>query len=295
MGLVEILVAMVLFLVLLNGLLNVFLQTRRTHATADEIIQLQQSGRAAVDVISSSLRRAGYLGDNSDIDSIWGSKPPVAPATTCPTGDDTWLRMVAQDVYGLNDADTGYDCIDTAYSRGDVVTLRYASPWAVDAADMDNTRLYLRSSLFEGKIFLGSEKAEAANTVLDNPQAQHQLLAYTYFVSDTGRTCNGAAIPGLFRVAADVNNNPVVEELVAGVENIQFQYQSGGRYLNADQVADWEAVDAVKMWILVRSDCTDSSYTDNRTYLMGDLAAYAPADNYKRRLYTTVVAMRNVW
>jgi type IV pilus assembly protein PilW len=269
------------------------LESRSTFSATDNITRLQENGRTAVDLLTSSIRRAGYLGSNSDFDTVWGSQPPVAPAGTCVVDDATWVRMVGRGVFGLNDTRLGYDCVDAAYSAGDIITLRFASPWRVDTADMVSTRLYLRSSLFEGKIFLGSEEANPDNTVLDQPQQQHQMLAYTYYIADTGRTCNGSAIPALFREAPDANNRPVAEELVAGIENMQIQYNVGNQYVNADAVADWDDVTSVKLWVLVRSECPETGFTDDRTYVLGDIADYAPADGYRRYLYSTVVALRN--
>ena len=46
-------------------------------------------------------------------------------------------------------------------------------------------------------------------------------------------------------------------------------------------------------WILVRSECPETGYTDERTYVLGDIADYAPNDSYRRYLYSTVVALRN--
>lgn len=293
LGLVEIMVAMALFIVMFNGLLEIFLESRLTFSATDNITRLQENGRTAVDLVASSLRRAGYLGGNSDFDTVWGSQPPVAAAGTCATGDDSWLRMVERGVFGLNDTATGYACIGAGYLRGDIITLRYASPWRVDTADMVATRLYLRSSLFEGKIFLGSEEGNAANTVLDMPQDQHQMLAYSYYIANSGRTCNGAAIPALFREAPDANNRPVAEELVAGIENLQFQYNVGDQYVDADAVTDWDDVNSVKLWVLVRSECPETGYTDERTYILGDIPNYTPSDGYRRHLYSTVVALRN--
>ena len=296
MGLVEVLVAMALFIVMFNGLLEIFLESRSTFSATDSITRLQENGRTAVDLLSSGLRRSGYLGGNSDFQTIAGTSEPAAPVGTCVTDDDTWIRMVENGVFGLNDTRVGYDCIGSEYTGGDIITMRYASPWRVADGDMEDSRLYLRSSLYEGAMFLGSQKNNATNVIFDSMQSQHQLLAYTYYVADTGRTCGGAAVPGLFREAPDANNQPVAEELVAGVESIQFQYNVAGQYKDADDMAlaDWPTVLGVKLWVLVRSECPESDYTDDRTYIMGDIDDYAPNDNYRRYLYSTVVAMRNI-
>jgi type IV pilus assembly protein PilW len=51
---------------------------------------------------------------------------------------------------------------------------------------------------------------------------------------------------------------------------------------------------AVRIWILARSSRGISDYTDTRTYSVGDLPAYAPNDNFVRRLVTTTVKCRNM-
>jgi type IV pilus assembly protein PilW len=293
-GLIEIMVAMLLMAIMFNGLIDMFLSSRATFSATDNLSRLQENGRTAIDLLSRGLRRSGYLGGNSDIGNIRGTLGISTTATTCITNTNVWARMIGQGVYGLNDTKVGYACIDDTYLRGDILTLRYASPWTVETADFADTRVYLRSSLFKGRVFLGADEADLLNDVDEQPKAQHQLLAYSYYVADTGRTCNGAAVPALFREAADVNNLPVAEELIEGVENIQFQYNVGDQYVDADNVADWDSVLSVKLWVLVRSACPETGYSDVRTYVLSDVTPdYAPADNYRRHLYTTVVALRN--
>lgn len=292
-GLIEVMVTLLLVAVLFNGLMEIFLSSRATYSATDNLTRLQENGRTAVDLLVVGLRRSGYLGGNSDISTIEGSLAPVSAASTCVVDDSSWARMIEWGVHGLNDTNDTYDCIETSYLRGDVLTLRYASPWQVADADLVSTRIYLRSSLFEGKLFLGTDTADALNEVMDEPQRQHQMLAYTYYVRNTGRTCNDVAVPGLFREALDADNLPVAEELIAGVENIQFQYHIGDRYVDADNVTDWGNLASVKMWVLVRSECPETGYTDTRTYVLGDLPDYTPADSYRRSLYSTVVALRN--
>lgn len=292
-GLIELMISLALVAVLFNGLIDILLSSRSAYSATDNITRLQENGRTAIEILGIGLRRSGYLGGNSDISTIAGSLGLVAAGTTCATDDNTWGRMVSQGVFGLNDTKAGYACIDNSYLRGDILTVRYASPWQVDSSDFVSTRLYLRSSLFEGKLFLGSTEGNASNEVLDNPQREHEILAYAYYVADTGRSCNGGAIPGLFREALDADNKPVAQEIISGIENIQFQYSVGTQYQDANNVTNWDNVVSVKMWVLVRGECPETGYIDSRTYVFGDFDDYTPADSYRRSLYTTVVALRN--
>jgi type IV pilus assembly protein PilW len=282
--------------IMFNGLMEIYLSSRQTYNATDNLTRLQENGRTTVDILVAGLRRSGYLGGNSDPSSIAGSLGQVTGAASCvDANDSSWSHMIDQPIFGLDDTAAGYDCIDN-YLQGDVLTMRYASPWVVATADFVGTKIYLRSSLFEGKIFKGADTASNLNVVFDNPQRQHELLAYSYYVADTGRDCAGVDVPGLFRKALDVNNKPTTEELIAGIENLQFQYNVGDQYVDADTVeagGDWDNVISVKLWVLVRAECPETGYTDARTYVLGDVANYVPADSYRRSLFSTVVALRN--
>ncbi|WP_279247243.1 PilW family protein [Candidatus Litorirhabdus singularis] len=295
LGLVEIMIAMLLVVFMFNGLMEIFLSSRQTYTATDNLTRLQETGRASIDILVSGLRRSGYLGGNSDISFIEGSLGPFPARTNCPKANNKWGRMISQSVFGKDDTRGGYGCIDDTYLRGDILTVRYASQWEVDTADMVATRMYLRSSLFEGKLFLGSDQANTINTVYDTPQRQHEWQAFSYYVANTTRTCNGAPVPALYRERLNAVNRPVSEELIAGVENIQFQYNIGNRYVNASNGLDWNSVISVKVWVLVRAECPETGYVDNGTYVMGNVSPdYTPNDSYRRQLYSTVVALRNL-
>ena len=289
---VELMVAMALGLFLLFALIEILINGKDSFGSANHLSRLQENGRIATNLVVSDLKRAGYMGGNSDIPNIFGTSGQAAPATTCATGDTSWARMITQPVFGLDDSNAGYACIpDATYLRGDVVTVRYAAPW-VETGALTANRLYLRSSLFEGKIFTGSNQANAINIVGDQPQSVRQLMAHSYFVGDSGRTCGGAAVPSLFRARLADNGQPVVDELLPGVENFQAQYGVDGQYLDADAVTDWDEVDTVRVWLLVRAECSENGFTDGRTYNMGDVV-YTPGNSFRRQLYSSVVMIRN--
>ncbi len=288
---VELLIAMLLGLFLMGALIQILLSGKQSYTSASHLSQLQESGRVATSMIVSDLKRAGYMGGNSDIPNIFGSAGQAAAAMNCATADNSWGRMITQGVSGLNDTNAGYACIpNTSYLRGDVLVVRHASPW-ISGAFAAN-QLYLRSSLFEGKVFVGSDEAQPANVVLDLPQSVHDLIANAYYVGNSGRNCNGQGVPSLFRVRLDTNGQPVTEELLPGIEDFQVQYGVAGQYIDADAVADWSQVVTARIWLLIRSECTESGFLDNRTYTLGD-QNYTPNDSYRRQLYSSVVMFRN--
>lgn len=288
---VELLVAMLLGLFLLYALVEILINGKQSFGSANQMSRLQENGRISTNLVVSDLKRAGYMGGNSDVPNIFGSASQTVPAMTCATGDTTWARMVTQGVSGLDDSNAGYACIPNAtYLRGDVLVTRYAAPWMAGAFSANT--VYLRSSLFEGKIFDGSDEALAANAVLDVPQNVRQLMAFAYFVGDSGRTCSGQAVPSLFRVGLNANSQPVVNELLPGIENFQVQYGVDGQYIDADAVTDWTEVNTVRIWLLVRAECAERGFADGLTYTLGD-QVFTPNDSFRRQLYSSVVMVRN--
>ncbi|MCH7881770.1 MAG: PilW family protein [Proteobacteria bacterium] len=290
-SMVELLVAMLLGLFLLTALVEILLSGKQSFTAASHLSRLQENGRIATSMIVTDLKRAGYMGGNSDIPNIFGSAGQAAAAISCATGDTSWGRMVTQRIVGLDDTNAGYACIpNSSYLRGDVLTIRYASPWPSGAFGAN--QLHLRSSLFEGKIFAGVDQALAANLVLDQPQSVRDLIAHAYYVGNSGRSCSGQAVPSLFRVRLGNNSQPLIEELLPGIEHFQVQYGVGGQYLDADAVADWNQVVTARFWLLVRSECPETGFADARTYTLGD-QVYTPNDSFRRQLYSSVVMLRN--
>jgi type IV pilus assembly protein PilW len=294
-SLIELMVAVTLGLFLMTALVEVLLSGNRSFTSANHLSRLQENGRIATNMIVTDLKRAGYMGGNSEIANILGSLGPVAPAISCPTADSTWGRMVTEGISGLDDTNTGYACIaNSDYLRGDVLTVRLASPWIVTGA-FSATSLYLRTSMFEGKIFAGTDEANIENIINDQPQQVHELLSYSYFVGNSGRSCSGAPVPALLRVRMDSAGLPTTDELLPGVEHFQVQYGVNGQYLDANEVTAIDAFDQVvtaRIWLLIRAECAETGFTDGKTYTLGD-QVYTPADGFRRQMYSSVINLRN--
>jgi type II secretory pathway component PulJ len=293
LSLIELMIGMVLGLFLMFGLIRVLITSNQTFSASDNLSRLQENGRVAMGLISTDIRRAGYLGANSEITMITGTEGQIAGTTTCAAAGTVWGQMIDQRIFGSDDVVGNYACIPAGeYLRGDVITTRYASPWVIAAAAADANRLYLKSSMFEGKIFAGNKEANADNIVLDTPQSIHELVANAYFIGNSGRSCNGQAIPALFRITLDASSVPTSEQLIAGIENMQIQYLVGNQYFDANNVADWTLVNAARVWLLIRAECPESGYRDTQTYVMGD-ANITPNDAFRRQEYSLVTALRN--
>lgn len=316
LSIVELMIAMLIGVFLLVGMIEMVDYSKQSFTSAVNLSRQQETGRMATHLIASDLKRAGYLGGNTDNSNIGGSSPPTPPDLKCQKSNTTWGRMITLPIVGLNNTSAGYNCIETnpatvgSYLQGDVLTLRYAETATVSPADIKPQQLYLRNDLLKGALFVGQEVADPLNNITDPLSSVRRMVALNYFVGNSGRTCNDDPVPSLFRTRLDVSGQPTAaEEVLPGVEHFQVQYQVQNRdlmtntvidtrYRNADELTldEWKNVVAAKIWLLVRTECSENQLTDNPAFTMGDVVGYQPTPphpnrNFRRQLYSRVVKL----
>ena len=76
--LVELMVAMSIFMLILVGVFQVFDPSSRAYSTSERKLGVQQNARVAMDVMSRQIRMAGYFPENVDVDT---ANDLVAPVT----------------------------------------------------------------------------------------------------------------------------------------------------------------------------------------------------------------------
>ncbi len=323
-SMVELMIAMVITLILMAGVSQIFLGSKKSYNIQESLGRMQENGRYAMEVVTSDLRRAGYWGGNADISAITDNTPAgVLNGNKIATEDGTcantnWARMLTNPIFGVDDARTSYGCLQAlavgTNHAGDVLVTRYAAPWVVGGIttpSYSNAQFYLRSSLFDGKLFRGQD--QAANP-LTGAVRTAELVSNGYYLhnstnSDPNKCAGSATIPSLYRVAL-VNGALTSEEIAYGVDQFQVQYgldnldasgASGSdgsvdQYVDAPAAGDaqWGQMIAARVWLLMRAECPDTGYTNTNTYPMGNIAGgYTPSDSYRRQLFTSTVSLRN--
>ena len=320
-SLVELMVALVITLILLAGIGQIFLSSKKSFTIQDSLSRIQENGRYALETVVADLRRSGYWGGNSKITEIGGTESAVTETGGCSTGSNDWVLMFDRRVYGKNDSKTDaegtYNCIPASYVRGDILVTRFMAPWVIgglttDASYMANhpNHYFMRTTLFRGAVFKGADTADAGNDVTGAAVRTAELVARAYYIgtSGTGGTCPAdGQVPSLYRQIV-VDGSQRSEEVARGVDNLQVQYgvdtdNDGAidQYLNAYDTGlrttdEWNQVIAARVWLLLRAECPETGYTNDNTYVMGDVN-YTPADTagrgYRRQLYTATVYLRN--
>ena len=331
-SLVELMVALVITLILLAGIGQIFLSSKKSFTIQDSLGRMQENGRYAMETLAQDVRRAGFWGGNADITAIedhttGGDSNGGKVATddgTC--SDVNWARMLTHRIFGKNDTRAGYTCLpsDTTH-KGDILVLRYAAPWEVGDRTTPKflkNQYYVRSSLFEGRLFKcsgdgttgGGDGAcsESGGYPIDAPAVRTaELVSHGYFihaVQPSDKCPTAGKVPSLYRMT--LVNDPsgtepklIAEEIAYGVDDLQVQYgldtnndNSVDSYVDAPAAGDanWGKVIAARIWLLVRAECPETGYNNTTTYNMAgvDYTPTAP-DHYRRQLFTSTIRLRN--
>lgn len=236
--------------------------------------------------------------------------------------------VFAPSLSGANDTRSPFTgCIPSAdyVANTDVISLHFVSATPMADAALQDNQLYVRSDLNHAVVFRchvagacapgGSwDSATVANAPLN------AVVYYIRSCSDPGADSSCGTmddrdqpnLPALVR-ARLMSDGSVSSEVVAqGVVNMQLQYgvdygesNFPEQYENANELGalnsaadwpNWNAVKAVRIWLLVRSGISEPGYQDERSYAMGDHqggSAVNPAASFRHQLFTSTISLRN--
>ena len=95
-SLVELMVALLITLILLAGIGQIFLSSKKSFTIQDSLGRMQENGRYAMETLAQDVRRAGFWGGNADItaidDYVGGTGKVATDDGTCT--DANWARML---------------------------------------------------------------------------------------------------------------------------------------------------------------------------------------------------------
>jgi len=108
--LVELMIAMSIFLLILVGIFQVFDPSHRAYQTSERKLGVQQNARVAMDVMSRQIRMTGFFPENVDPDPANDLGNPVQAASDA-------ALAVAGDLDGTGSSNTFTFCLDNAGLR----------------------------------------------------------------------------------------------------------------------------------------------------------------------------------
>lgn len=320
--LIELMVASTIALFMLIGVSQLYLSSLSSEKTTASASDITTNGRYAIEVLRRDLLHAGFRG-------ITWAQPTWPLSTTIGTITNecigaNFAANLRQGVWGANDANPfSTTCIPPAnYSTGDVLVVRHAAltgtpanPPASPVVTPLATTLYFRSAYERGEVFKGSESGTLDTTFSQTPNFNYKLETKVYYVSPftdstatTGLPTESPRVPALYRVALGAGPAMSAELVASNVEDMQVRYgrlttDLNTRFYSASQVSatatgttttsEWDSVNSVRIWILVRASKPEPGYTNTSTYTLGDKTVTV-SDGYRREVFSTVVQLRNL-
>jgi type IV pilus assembly protein PilW len=330
-SLVELMVAMAIGLFITAGLITLFVDNSGLHNELDRNQAQVENGRYALDLLAEDLGMAGYFGDfdpsgltlPGSIDNAAVCADSVGEFTTTLS-----LPVMGQSVGSSDGSLCGVSGVETK-AQTDILALRRTSTCIStdsDCLDIDNDVLFQASlcntesttpyiiAVGETSMTLHKKDCTALADI-------RKFLARVYYVSPdhldgSGNPIlnqSGDAIPTLYRldlVAGSWSQTPLVEGIQAlvleyGIDTSAPGDGSPDSYVTnpaslcgssdaACIAAQWNSVVAVRVGLLVRTRDPTPGYTDKKTYSLAATSFGPYGDGYKRRVYSTVVQLKNV-
>jgi prepilin-type N-terminal cleavage/methylation domain-containing protein len=312
-SLIELMIAMLLGLVIMAGLVNLFLQSKRSFNQNESIARMQEDARFALDTIVTDLSMAGMLADMLTPQGM-GFDTTLAIGVDCgPGGFPNWafsMINLVGDYVAMESVDNATDAsagaAHTCLAAGDVkpgtdiLTIKRVAGRAQPVPEAG--RVYLRTNGTAGLLF--TEPVSAAPPIIvPIPFQDWEYLPVIYYVQNYA-FAPGDGMPTLCRkVLSPVGaaSSMTTDCLARGVEDLQMEYGidtdndgSANVYLAAPLASQMSQVVSAKIYLLVRSENSDLSYLNNKFYTLSNAAPFAPNDNFYRRTFSTTVGIRNL-
>ena len=303
LSLVELLVATALMLVAFAGALSLLAATRSTWTVGQAQAELQETARAALDLVAADLRLAGHLGLAPPGTPVEGAQPlgmpePAALAVGGRCGlslaHDLARPVAAADGrYGASQTTT-LGCAAGPSGRvvpgADTLVLRHAGG---DTTSASAGRLQLESTRRAARLLADGERRLGAASRIS------ALQASVYYVS--ADSTGAASLPSLRRKRLVGGSRPAFEdeELLPGVADLQVEFGIAAgagpaeRYVDPADLPAGTPVRSVRLWMLVRGDRPEAREIDQPALAYADRAWPAERSHLRRLLATRSVALRN--
>jgi type IV pilus assembly protein PilW len=323
---VELMVAMTIGLILIGGALSVLYSSKVTYSENERVGRLQESGRAAVELMIRDLRAGGFRGcsANTLFTNALGSTDVLSDFAVPAQGFDyqssaSWSPAVSTTF--VPSPRDGSDIFAIRTTRLNSPTFTTNTSMATATADISVDRngsdsvptgaTVMISDCSAAAVFSVSAFAGSAGTATISHNSTDLGIPFPvgarvvpvdtviYYIRDSATTRNGVTNPSLWRKVGSA----APQELVEGVENMQILYgidTDGDRLVNsyvkasdASVSANWNRVISISIGMLIRSIEPSSIMADKQKYTVLDTQVGPFNDRYQRTLYTTTVALRN--
>lgn len=326
---IEWMISMTLGLFLLGGVMSIYVVSQSSTHDAMDNTDLQENGRIAMNILIKDLHYVNFWGELTGISinagngiSLSTSASSLTTANDClddqdvgsfPKDDNTLRSIWVTRTSSSGAISAGLDCLSsTLQTDSDILVLKHvegksvrnvgsdpsASVIALEgSADTANKRFFIAATPSSGYFFKGSESLPN-NVGNQNPwiwtYAHHVYYIalnngvpelYRRELTETMKTDNrGALVRGVERL-----------RVLVALDTSQKQDGSADKYVLPSEVDDnqWNdgRVVGLKIFMLIRAESPDPSYTNQNQYILGDYTMdfQKEPDHYRRLLLQTTV------
>lgn len=256
-SLIELMIAMTIGLVLSLVVGQIFLGSRATFTSTDNLSRLQENSRFALTVLTRELRSSSFRSDPRV------PRPTAFPLATAPaiTGSDGGTTLPDQITIRFQGSGTTLvadgtmqDCVGTRIVYGTAVV---------------NT------------FFIQADTANNSEPTL--------------FCNATGATTCAVGAAGCFALVPGVENMQLLYGEDTGAAPYTSNPDGSiDRWVTAGSVSNWDNVLSVRLSLLLRTADRVGATTDTKSYAMSGTSVSAPGNDTRlRRVFTSVINLRN--
>jgi len=252
---VEVLIALALSSIVLVGITQIYLSTKKVFYTQEDLSRLQENGRFANCILTRNIRMAGYGG------CIKSSLPNGLKGYNSNNLPDYLQDKVAPgtDVIVIDKADSGMTGL-TEDINGSTNIIKVQN----NPATKGNPWLFISDCKHSNKfkaLNFASKTITTETELKDYKKLDTEIAHYTkvtYFIGQTPyKDKIGKPVYALY----SITNNGNKEELIDGISNMQIKYgvDTDGNgivnnYYSANEVADWNKVLSVYITLYLDTD-----------------------------------------
>jgi type IV pilus assembly protein PilW len=282
--LVELMITLVLSLLVTFGIAQVLISSNQNSSTSDGVSQAQETARFTMSYLGRYIRGTGI---NSMV-----------------LRDSTTRAAMGCDVITLNDNDACSFNTDTGATEANITVAagalsgdRLALSWIPPSVELTYPLIApgAPTPVFS-KVTTDCTGATIPGFVDDT------MIINVFWVSfDSATRTNSLFCQGRLFDGTNITNSGKEQVIANGVEALQFLYGEATnplsddvtRYVNANEVDDWNRVFAIKVAVMTRSlgDITNSVIT--KQYVMLDSDIYSFTDAVNRQVFTSTFSIAN--
>jgi type IV pilus assembly protein PilW len=283
--LIELMIALVISTILVGGTYSIFVSQQRTFTVQDQVVGAQQDGRAALTIMAKDIRMAGML-TGIDGFSVYGATEAITPTNNSTSPDQ--IRVV----YAAEEFTSGGTSVTVTNVANNVVTLSDPIGTFFNGSNKNFVAFEGKNAVYQISSASGNTLTlSSGSTPPDNLKSYSarvlRVRAITYSVSGTTLQRNDGE--GVQPLAGSTNQSQV--------EDLQIAYQVQGdtvNWYNTTPSGKTNAdIRAVRINLLMRTPIEDTKDQNYTRPALEDRAGSGTQDGFRRRVYTTVVKLRN--